>query len=101
MLYTLIAQYLCIGFSFSCCKDSANRAKYQRKNRFSLFFRDAAYLRASSEIPSKRTQKCLTLPCPSALLLYAIEFADFRRELALVVDIVLLAVLNYLFGILY
>jgi hypothetical protein len=29
----------------SACKDSANRAKYQRKTCFSLYFRDAAYLR--------------------------------------------------------
>jgi hypothetical protein len=31
---------------FSVCKDNANRVKFQRKTRFSLHFRDEAYLRA-------------------------------------------------------
>ena len=31
--------------TLSACKNSANRAKYQRKTCFSLYFRDAAYLR--------------------------------------------------------
>ena len=31
---------------FSECKDNANRVKFQRKTRFSLHFRDEAYLRA-------------------------------------------------------
>ena len=33
-------------FEFGC-KGSANRGKYQRKNSFSLYFRDAAYFRRS------------------------------------------------------
>ena len=32
-------------YYISRCKDSANRAKYQRNYFFSLYFRDAAYLR--------------------------------------------------------
>ena len=32
-------------YYISRCKDSANRVKYQKKITFSLYFRDAAYLR--------------------------------------------------------
>jgi len=38
------------------CKVSANRAKYQRKTSFSLYFRDEAYLRAELKDTNKRAQ---------------------------------------------
>ena len=53
----ILSGLLSLNRGFLGCKDSANRAKYQRKTFFSLYFRDAAYLRPEVK-DSVNREKC-------------------------------------------
>ena len=63
--------FLCYTYNHTRCKGSANRAKYQRKTSFSLYFRGAVYLiqRIKVRISERKTKLIWIFPSGSRVRL--------------------------------